>query len=544
MIDEIIQLEKPDIYIGVEDIWGFNGYWDKPWWNKINSIIWTTLDSLPILPDAVNAAPKIKHYYVWATFAQKALNELGYNVNTLRGSIDIQNFYKLPEQQRQNLRKNLNLNDEFIIGFVFRNQLRKSVPNLLDGFNLFVKNNPQSKAKLLLHTNWSEGWDIPRLLREKNIPTNSVLTTYVCHACGSYEVRPFTRQSMPCKSCKVENSQHTTSTVAGISESQLNEIYNLMDVYCHPFTSGGQEIPIQEAKLTELITLVTNYSCGEDNCTEDSGGFPLDWTEYREPGTQFIKASTSPESICSRIEQVFLMDEKTKQEIGAKARQWTIENFSTEVIGKKLEEIFDSMPDVNFENLFEEKRCNPNYKPADNLSNEDFIIDLYKNILNEQIDKNHAFFIEWMNQFRNGMTRDSLYQNIANQAIQKINQPKQIEFKDVLDQDDEGKRLAVVIPKSGGDVLMVNALLENLKSLYKDLNLYIFTEPKFFDLIRDNPAVHKVLPYSPICDNLLFLEGQGSHKGFFEIAFLPYITTQKIYGYHHNGKDKIQFSLK
>ena len=41
----------------------------------------------------------------------------------------------------------------------------------------------------------------------------------------------------------------------GVSEKELNEVYNLMDVYCHPFTSGGQEIPIQEAKLTELITL-------------------------------------------------------------------------------------------------------------------------------------------------------------------------------------------------------------------------------------------------------------------------------------------------
>ena len=63
-----------------------------------------------------------------------------------------------------------------------------------------------------------------------------------------------------------------------------------MDVYCHPFTSGGQEIPIQEAKLTELITLVTNYSCGEDSCNPESGGIPLEWSEYREPGTQFIKA--------------------------------------------------------------------------------------------------------------------------------------------------------------------------------------------------------------------------------------------------------------
>jgi ADP-heptose:LPS heptosyltransferase len=90
---------------------------------------------------------------------------------------------------------------------------------------------------------------------------------------------------------------------------------------------------------------------------------------------------------------------------------------------------------------------------------------------------------------------------------------------------------------------MVNALLQNLKFLYPEYNLYIFTDPKFFDLIRDNPVIHKILPYNPICDNLLFMEGQGQHKGFFELAFLPTITTQKHFGYQHNGKDKLQFSL-
>ena len=35
--------------------------------------------------------------------------------------------------------------DEFIIGFVFRNQLRKSVPNLLEGYKLFIEKNPKSK---------------------------------------------------------------------------------------------------------------------------------------------------------------------------------------------------------------------------------------------------------------------------------------------------------------------------------------------------------------------------------------------------------------
>jgi glycosyltransferase involved in cell wall biosynthesis len=546
MIDELINLEKPDIYVGTEDIWGFLGYWDKPWWNKINSMIWTTLDSLPILPDAVNAAPKIKNYYVWASFAERGMKQLGYDhVKTLRGCLDTSKFFKLKEEERSHLRSKFNLSDSYVVGFVFRNQLRKSVPNLLDGFNLFRIENPKANAKLLLHTHWSEGWDIPRLLREKGIPNEFVYTTYFCHACSEYEVKPFTKQNIPCKFCGTPNSQVTTNVTAGVSDKQLNEIYNLMDVYCHPFTSGGQEIPIQEAKLVELITLVTNYSCGEDTCTEESGGLPLDWVEYREPGTQFIKASTLPLSICERLTEVYFIHPDKKTRIGAQARNWTIENFSIQSIGAQLEKIFDAMPSIDYSSIsLEEKLPNPEYKFPQIEDNEEFIIDIYENILNEKIDKNHSTCIEYCNQLKFGISKEQIFNHLIEQAKQKLNKPLSIDFEDLLDKDDAGKRMAVVIPQSGGDVLLVNALLENLKTLYPEYNLYIFTDPKFFDLIRDNPAVHKCVQYSPICDNLLFLEGQSHHKGYFELAFLPHITTQRVFGYQHNGKDKLQFSLK
>jgi glycosyltransferase involved in cell wall biosynthesis len=187
---------------------------------------------------------------------------------------------------------------------VFRNQLRKSVPNLLDGFKIFTQNNPDAKAKLLLHTHWSEGWDILKLLKEKNIERTDILTTYFCSSCNRYDIKPFEGQKIKCKFCNQNNSSETTNVKNGVDERQLNEIYNLMDVYCHPFTSGGQELPIQEAKLTELVTLVTNYSCGEDCCTDESGGLPLDWTEYREPGTQFIKAKLKKSTKCPKKKNV------------------------------------------------------------------------------------------------------------------------------------------------------------------------------------------------------------------------------------------------
>ena len=110
------------------------------------------MDSLPILPSAVDNAPKIKNYWIWSNFATKALHEKGHaHVKTVHGCLETKNFYRLSDEKRNELRSNNNIaEDTYIVGFVFRNQLRKSVPNLLEGFKKFQEKVPNSK--LLLHT--------------------------------------------------------------------------------------------------------------------------------------------------------------------------------------------------------------------------------------------------------------------------------------------------------------------------------------------------------------------------------------------------------
>ena len=544
-IDRIIKEEKPDVYIGIEDIWAFSGYIDKPWWNKINCMIWTTLDSLPILPEAEKIAPKIKNYFSWASFASKELNRIGHtHVKTLHGAVDTSKFFKISEKDI-NLIKNEQkiLNDNFIIGFVFRNQLRKSVPNLLEGFKLFCNQNPKANPKLLLHTHWKEGWDIPRLIKEKGINPKNILTTYFCKNCKKYEIKSFSGEGLDCRFCGSEKSQETTNTKAGVSDEQLNEIYNLMSVYCHPFTSGGQEIPIQEAKLAELITLVTNYSCGEDCCTEEASGLPLSWTEYREPGTQFIKASTNPESIASQLKKVFNMKTKRVQEMGQRARQFVVDNYSVKVIGEKLEKMIDEMPEADWNFSFEAESKNEEYNPPEIKNDSDWIIDIYKNILKIEVSNSDEGHIHWMKRLSEDMSREevlSYFKQVANQENKKN---KKIDFAELLDKDDEDSRLLISMPESIGDVFLCTSLLKNIKETYPKYNIYFATKPEYFDILDGNPFIHKVIPYSKGLDNLTAMEGQGNHKGFFEVAFLPFIGTQRMLNYMHNGKDKIQFNL-
>jgi len=470
-IDKVISEIQPDVYIGIEDIWGLD-FWKKPWWKTLTPMVWTTLDSLPILSQAFDGAKHTDRFHVWASFAEKAMKKQCPNVSTLHGSIDTSAFFPIKDRAELRARNKIAPND-FIIGFVFRNQLRKSVPNLLDGFMEFRKQNPQAQAKLLLHTHWSEGWDIPRMLEEKSIPTNLVLTTYFCPKCGQYEIKPFSGQGLDCR-CGAHKSQQTTNIAQGVNEIQLNEIYNLMDVYVHPFTSGGQEIPIQEAKLCELITLVTDYSCGEDHCTPESGGFPLEWAEYREPGTQFIKASTYPSSIAKQLKKVFLMKPDKRKKMGQKARQFVIDNYSIEVVGKQLEEILDAAP----------------------------------------------------------LVEDSAWEEVIN------GESKPVTIMDVLDKDDKGRRILIAIPEALSDIILINSLISNIKKNYPEYNIYFATEPSLFSAIDSHPDIHKLIPFHPFFENSLEMEGTSEKEGLFEIVYVPYITTQRNPCYTHNGVDK------
>lgn len=539
MIDHAVKELKPDIYLGIEDVWAFNGFIEREWWNKIHCIVHTTLDSLPILPDAVNAADKIKNYFVWASFAEKAMHKLGHtHVKTVHGTLDASSFYRLLDEDRLKLRNRFKLSDEYIIGFVFRNQLRKSVPNLLDGFKLFQENNKQSKVKLLLHTSWNEGWDILKLLKEKEIDTKNILTTYVCKNCNAYNVKSFSSHVVNCDFCRTQNSCETTNVKTGVNEQQLNEIYNLMDVYCHPFTSGGQEIPIQEAKLTELITLVTNYSCGEDCSTEASGGFPLEWAEYREPGTQFIKASTLPTSIFSQLQHVYNLPLETKKLLGKSARQFVIDNYSIEVVGKFFENLFDSFPHVDY--VFENKKlkCDPFYDPDINLQDKEWVESLYSNILTKQ---DPAGVVHWIQRLKADLKRSDVLNYFRKVALSENQNSFLDEMLSSLKENKDSKKIAFIQPNGVEEIIIATSLVTSIKKIYPNYDIYFFTRNEYFDLINSHPDVKKVLNYFNKMDDPLFFEGKGANNKYFDIVFAPYLSINN--NYFRNAEDIIQYNI-
>ena len=537
-IDEIIKLEEPDVIVGIEDIWAFD--WAKKiWLDKLKTVIWTTLDSSPILDQAYALAPKVDKFLVWASFAENEMTEKGYDVETLHGAVDYSHFSVLSEDKKASLKKENGLEDDFVIGFVFKNQLRKSVPNLLEGFKLFKDELPEGKsAKLFLHTDWDvshQTWNIEQLIENYGVNKEDVVTTYICKKCKKYEVKSYHGQDIKCNHCGDEKSMVTKNNLFGTTEEQLNELYNIMDVYCHPFTSGGQELPIQEAKATGLITLVTEYSCGTDSCYEKDGGIPLDWSSYLEPHTNFVKATTCPKSIAKEIRRVFDMPAEEKVILIKNAKKCIEERFTVENTVSRLKEIILDLGKTDWDFDFEDKKANLEFVADESLSDSEWLTALYKGIFDKDFREKDVEVREGIKLIEKEGRSSVL--NFLTKAGQERNakidhKPKSLEDYFLGDQGRE-KRIAIIIKESAGDVLMINSLMSNLKKAYFNYNIYVVTQPQFFCMIEDHPDVAGMIPYQDSFNNLLFWEGRGEYEGYVDAAFLPAVGSQMVLNYLH-----------
>lgn len=551
-INNIVKEFKPDVIFSINDTWGSQFVVDMPFFNKIPTICWNTFDSLPLLPDTIERAPKIKNYWTWSDFAKKEFHKLGFNhVKNQYPLVNTNNFYKLPETKIMEIKAKFGIpQNAFIIGFVFRNQLRKLINTQIEAYALFKKHNPEIKNTFLYtHTHYGEGWDIHRLCQQYGVNPLEILCTYVCKETGQYFIAPFHGQDI--ENPITKNKTLITANVQfGVTDEQLNEIYNIFSLYSHPATSGACELPCVEAALTEKIITTCSYSFGEDIIEYNKGSIPIKFTFYTEHGTQFLKSQPSAYELSKIFKKVYEMKPQNRYKMEKESRKWAVENYSIEINGEKIEKFIDEETQLLTEDVFNfstqmQNNVNPNAIVENNSDNKLWVKSLYKLILGRDVTDQDDGLLHWLQKLEQNVQKEQIenyFRQVASQELSK--NPQEINFEDVLDKNDKGKRILMVMPQSAGDVFWTTSLFESIKNLYPDYNLYYATKKEYMDILDGNKYVHKIIEYNPVMDNLLWSEGAANHEGYFEITFLPYIGTQKILNYLHNGKDKLDFEIK
>jgi glycosyltransferase involved in cell wall biosynthesis len=580
LVDKYIEKYKPDCVFLMNDQWGVDYALDKNWFDKLNTVLTITLDSLPILPTAIKAARKAKNYWSWASFATEEMHKMGLtHVKTVHGPLSKNQYYKLPDEKIKELRKKNNISDDcFVAVFSSRNQLRKLFPNAIQGWKIFRDRNPELKnAKLLFHTFLGEGWQLMSLAKEYGVDPKDILVTYVCRNCHEYQIKspddrqtphevdeqgrpkidkdgnfiekPIVLHDKDCPFCGAQKAQISPSVGFGVDVEQMNEIFNIATVGLQLFTSGAQELAAQEIALCEKILIATDYSCGTDICHKDAYTLPVESSYYFEHGTEFRKASAIPSSIAKQLTKVYKMTPADRKKWGERARQYIIDHYDIEVIGKVFEDFIDNAPfvDENDPKNFaagEEREFFPHAQLPPVNSDEEFIRECYHRILSAvDVEASSPDLQNWLSQMKNGLTRNQLEQTFRNIAMQEVQKKQKVTIEDLLDKNGK-KRYLMCLKDSAGDLLNASSLLESWRENHpeNEWDLYFSCSVEYFSLLEGNPYIHKLLPFQPIFLNELACVGVGKQKGYFDEYCNLGVQSQQVLNYV--SREKVGLELK
>lgn len=540
-IDRVIMEEKPDIYISSDDIWAVtkSDYLDKPWYKHINSVLHITIDSVPILDQAFEQAGVTKTYVTWAKFAKNEMHRVGdkfKHVSQIYGAMDTEIFKPISSEEKAALRKRFNIDqDTKIFLFVFRNQLRKSANLCMDAFAQFKRENPNVKAKLFFHTSFSEkgnGWDIPKMANYYGIKLEDVLCTYVCRKCKTFFVAPYQGEDLNCPVCGEQKSLITVNIQDGVPASEMRYIYGISDACLSIFTSGGQEYHSVQSLLCGKPLACTNYSCGEDFCQNDFVT-PIKYHPAHEAGTNFIKAASDVNQIKQFIKKMCKISPLELSVIASKGRRWAIENFSIETIGKQWEDLFDTLPEVDWSNFTNKTDLkNPDHPfVSDGLDDLHFLKGLYKDILLSDEPENSEGMLHWLDKIRNGVSRKDIYDFFIDVARKdNANSQPVSDLGDLLDKNGKNRGL-LVMKESIGDIFIITSLFESFHNSHPNTDLYVACDQKFFDILAGNEMVHRVLHYHPAFENEMAMIGAGQKDRYFDYYYHPAIPTQRQLSY-------------
>lgn len=185
--------------------------------------------------------------------------------------------------------------DVFIVGCIARNQPRKNIPALVKAFSQFAKD--KDNVALYLHMQMRDvGWNIDELIARFGINNKS------------YTTNGFT-------------------ALNGVSDSDLNSIYNMFDVMALPTMAEGFGLPILESQSAGTPVLVTDFSA----CTE----LVVDKQELIQVRDTLIMGRGIEQAIADTDDLAYKLnifykdwknkDSKKAKELGAKGREKALE---------------------------------------------------------------------------------------------------------------------------------------------------------------------------------------------------------------------------
>lgn len=387
---------KPHIVFDVRDYWMY-AYQESTALKKyFHWVIMPTTDSAPQKTDWLYTFANADLIVPYTDWAKKTLSDsCGKLINLYpkiaNAGINPHEFYPVEDKTAHKI--NYFGRDVDVVGLVMRNQKRKLMPDMMLAFRKYLDrlkneglNDQYEKSILYFHTSFPEenGWDIPALLLEYGVADKTYFT-YVCKTCNSFFPCKFQGPVTTCKTCNNKISIFSSPS-NGIPTSQLNEIYNLFDIFIQCAICEGFGMPQIEAASCGIQLASVDYSAMTE-IVEKLNGFKIPVVRmFREMETNADRANPDINALSDILYNFFINITDEQKKINSEIiRQKCVDIYSWDNVYKVWDECFDSI-DITKKlswNTPQISTTNHNQTVPGNLNQKDFIEYIIVNIINE-----------------------------------------------------------------------------------------------------------------------------------------------------------------
>lgn len=177
-VANIVQLANPDVVMSIQDFpYAVNVFYNCHIdWSRRSFVVITPIDGEPIAAEWLRLVDDADGTMVISEFGVQAMRRAGRAVELCPPGINPRDFYPATSDERQALRAKAGIpNDAFVLGMMAMNQGRKDIPHTLDGFAEFALDKPGARLVLDMDKVSPAGWNIPELVKTKNIPPEKIL---------------------------------------------------------------------------------------------------------------------------------------------------------------------------------------------------------------------------------------------------------------------------------------------------------------------------------------------------------------------------------
>lgn len=379
--EEVCLEFKPDFVWSCSDPW-MNMWLDfSPFRHLFHQLWLVPADSISLDPEWLDIWETVDSIFTYNDWSKQTIeNESGGRVRVISSAPPAASSLLVPLDKNK-VKEQCGLQDKLIIGSVMRNQRRKLFNDLFICFRELLNQTKRNDILLYCQTSYPDlGWQLGRLINEQGL-SSKILLSYVCRNCKNFHPAYFSDAVKLCPfcnqlSCSPANAQH------GLTDAQMNHVYNLFDLYIQYHNCEGFGIPQIEAAATACHVMAVDYSAPED-VVRKLNGTPLKVLDlYREPDTHRYFAMPDNKDCIEKLKWFVNLPSQMRNILGFKTYQGYKDNYNWDKTAKKWMNRIDSIDHNIYRKRWSQKqiiRSIPNQLPQ--CSNSDFVNLLLGDIL-------------------------------------------------------------------------------------------------------------------------------------------------------------------